>query len=61
MVNDITLYNQNFTINLTYEEYKVDFLKRKYKNEFNDEFIDEFIDMINELDYFPMPCVNKNY
>ena len=59
MVNDITLYNENFTLYLTYTEYKVDFLKHKAQNKYNDEFNDQFIGMTSEIDYFPIPYVNK--
>ena len=50
MVNDITLYNENFTLYLKYVDYKA---KYDVKNN------DVFIEMINELDYFPIPYVNK--
>ena len=44
LINDITLYTENFTLHLAYAEYKAKFNENK--------FYDEFNDIVDELDYF---------
>ena len=46
MVNDITLYNENFTSYLSYTDYKA---------KFNNNVL---VEMKSELDYFDIPYVN---
>ena len=47
MINDITLYYENFTLHLTYEEYIAKF----------DEY--KVYGIRNEFEYFPIPYVNE--